>query len=274
MKAAIPQNLHTHTAYSDGENSPREFVEAALAKGFVSLGFSEHAYAPYDAECCITEEDTPLYKAELARLREEYRGRIRLFCGLEADCLHPAGREGLDYTIGSFHYLRGEDGGMYPVDDTPERFEEAVRQVGGGSVRVLVERYYAQVARMARTQRHDIIGHLDLITKFNRGNGYFDPREDWYLRAAAAAVEAIAERPAVVEVNTGGNFRGYTDGFYPSGALLNMLRDRHIPVTVSSDAHSVLGLDHGFGRAAEMLRQAGYESVRLLGPDGFYDWKL
>ena len=37
-------NLHTHTKFCDGSNTAEELVEEAIDKGFVSLGFSAHAY--------------------------------------------------------------------------------------------------------------------------------------------------------------------------------------------------------------------------------------
>ena len=43
----MKQNLHTHTIYCDGINTPEELVEAAIAKGFDSIGFSGHSYMSY-----------------------------------------------------------------------------------------------------------------------------------------------------------------------------------------------------------------------------------
>ena len=36
------QNLHTHTSLCDGKNTPEEVIEAAIAFGFDSIGFSAH----------------------------------------------------------------------------------------------------------------------------------------------------------------------------------------------------------------------------------------
>ena len=41
------QNLHTHTTFCDGKDTPEELVEAAIAKGFDSIGFSGHSYMYY-----------------------------------------------------------------------------------------------------------------------------------------------------------------------------------------------------------------------------------
>ena len=43
-------NLHTHTTYSDGKNSVRENIEAAIANNMISLGFSDHSYTDFDSQ--------------------------------------------------------------------------------------------------------------------------------------------------------------------------------------------------------------------------------
>ena len=72
-------NLHTHTNYVDGANTPREMIESAIAKGFISLGFSEHAYCAADPGCCLTPENTPQFYREIRALKAEYADRITVF---------------------------------------------------------------------------------------------------------------------------------------------------------------------------------------------------
>lgn len=43
------QNLHTHTCYCDGADTPEEIVVAAINKGFESIGFSGHSFAAYSS---------------------------------------------------------------------------------------------------------------------------------------------------------------------------------------------------------------------------------
>ena len=41
------QNLHTHTLFGDGVDTPEQMVRYAIEKNFDSLGFSEHSYMFY-----------------------------------------------------------------------------------------------------------------------------------------------------------------------------------------------------------------------------------
>ena len=69
-------NFHTHSSFCDGKNTPEEIVVAAIEKGFTSLGFSGHAYTPFDTRYCM--KDTDSYVLEIARLKEKYRKDIQI----------------------------------------------------------------------------------------------------------------------------------------------------------------------------------------------------
>src|SRR5699024_12259783 len=74
--------------------------------------------------------------------------------------------------------------------------------------------------------------------------------------AAKGALEAARSAGCLLEVNTGGVFRGYRDDFYPSGWLLEAWAGMGGKVIITADAHSVDGLT--FGRSEE--RRVGKES--------------
>ena len=93
------QNLHTHTTYSDGINTPEEMVLAAIQKGFSSLGFSEHSYIENIPERWLLPEKTPQYLAELDRLKEKYAGVLDIFKGIELDSFSDIDVSGFDYII-------------------------------------------------------------------------------------------------------------------------------------------------------------------------------
>ncbi|MBQ7974646.1 MAG: hypothetical protein IJ300_03045 [Clostridia bacterium] len=54
----IKQNLHTHSLYCDGKNTLEELTEAAIERGFSSIGFSGHCYTPFDSSYCMSIENT------------------------------------------------------------------------------------------------------------------------------------------------------------------------------------------------------------------------
>ena len=108
-------NLHTHSTFCDGINTPEEIVLGAIAKGMPAVGFSGHGYTPYDLRYCM--KDTEGYRREILRLKEKYRGEIEVYLGLEEDAFYPADRTKFDYIIGSCHYFFA-DGVYYPIDSS------------------------------------------------------------------------------------------------------------------------------------------------------------
>ena len=81
----IRTELHCHTVYCDGKNTPEEMVLAAIGKGFRRLGFSGHSETLFDLSYCMTAEKTAAYQKEVARLKKKYADRLAIFLGVEQD---------------------------------------------------------------------------------------------------------------------------------------------------------------------------------------------
>ena len=79
------QNLHQHTNYCDGADTPREIVLHAIENGFDSIGFSGHSYMYYAPDHSMSKAGTREYIAEIGALKKEFEGKIEIYCGLEFD---------------------------------------------------------------------------------------------------------------------------------------------------------------------------------------------
>ncbi len=74
------QNLHIHSTYADGKDTPREMILEAINRGFESIGFSEHSYMAFsDYPYQMTVSDAEKYKAEINSLKTEYKNEISVF---------------------------------------------------------------------------------------------------------------------------------------------------------------------------------------------------
>ena len=83
----MKQNLHTHPVYCDGNDTPEEMVQTAIAKKFDILGFSGHGHVDYD-DYAMSLEDTEKYIREVNALKEKYRDQIQIHLGTEVDVLY------------------------------------------------------------------------------------------------------------------------------------------------------------------------------------------
>ena len=77
------QNLHTHTTYCDGIDTPEQVILTAIDKGFDSIGFSGHSYMYYAEEHSMSLEGTKKYKEEISLLKKKYSDRINIFRKLQ-----------------------------------------------------------------------------------------------------------------------------------------------------------------------------------------------
>lgn len=246
----IRWDFHVHTTFSDGKNTPEEMVLAAIQKGMTAIGFSDHSHTPFDTSYCMGKDQIPRYQETIWALREKYRGKIQIFCGIEQDLYSGVPAGGFDYVIGSVHYL--QVGQTYiPVDESPKILLEAAKTYFGGDIYKLVEAYYRAVSEVVGKTGADIIGHFDLIRKFNRGGCLFSEEDPRYLAPATAAADQLLKTGKCFEINTGAVSRGYRQEPYPSPTLRSYISTRGGKWIASSDSHRAQTLCFGFDCLSE-----------------------
>ena len=180
---------------------------------------------------------------ELYELREQYRGKMNLYIGIETDCLGPVQKA--EYTIGSTHYLE-KNGTFVTVDASAEVQKNAVHQLWNDDWYAFTRDYYETEALVYDRTSCDWVGHFDLITKFNEGYRYFDESSDAYLEPALAAMKKLHRQGLPFEINTGAISRGYRTSPYPSLALRDYIRQKGGSFVLSSDSHAKETLCFGF----------------------------
>ena len=249
-------NYHTHTRWCDGKDDPETMIRAAIGKKFDVLGFSSHSAYPDDEACTVPAAKLSCYFADIRALAEKYEGRIRLLCGVEADYIPGATDPDRaryapfspDYIIGSIHYVIAPNGMRVPVDHTPKLLSDGVAAHFNGDVKAYIRAYFAQEREMVSHFSFDIVGHPDLVRKFNAKHPYFDESASWYQDELSLTADAIAKSGKLVEVNTGAISRGWMLDAYPSALFRTMLRERGVRFILSSDSHSADTLDCAFDR--------------------------
>lgn len=268
---SFPQNLHTHTAFSDGKHTPEEMVLSAIRAGCLSLGFSDHSPMPPATDpdgWSMKAEKLPAYRAEILRLREAYAGKLDILLGLEQDIDSPPPEGAWDYLIGSVHGVWA--GGCYlPVDESADAFDRAVREHFGGNCLAFARAYYRREAEAAGQTRCDVVGHLDLITKYNEGGRRFDESDPHYRAAALEALETLMERDMIFEINTGAMSRGCRTVPYPAPFLLEAIRQKGGRICITSDSHSTDTIVHAFPQAAALAEACGFREAWVLTKEGF-----
>lgn len=270
----IPKaNYHTHTKYCDGKNTVAEMTKAAFDKGFTHLGFSGHGYTDFDESYCMSRENIQNYLRDIAAVKAEYAGKMEVYAGVEQDCFSTEPTDMYDYVIGSTHYVY-KDGLYHTVDESEERTNTIVREFFGGDFLKYAAAYFEGEAQVVAKTKPDIIGHFDLISKFNEGNKYFDMDEKAYRFLALEAMEELLRTGVPFEINTGAMYRGLRTEPYPSYGLLKELQKRGGEIVLSSDSHDCNSIGFAFGEVAQACREFGFRYTKIWTPKGMKEIPL
>ena len=252
-------NYHTHSTFCDGENTLEEMVRAAIDRGFSALGFSGHNDAPY---CTYVMRETEKYIAEVKRLKEVYKDKIQIYLGIEEDIYTLEKRENFDYIIGSKHYAY-KDNQYYSMDSSEEHLQKCLALWGNDTL-AFAENYYSEFCNYIKNRKPDIVGHFDLLTKYDEQERvYFLDNKDYHKLAQQYLEEAI-QSGCIFEVNTGAMGKGYRTTPYPHENLLHVLKKHGAKVMLSSDSHSIHTLDYGFDEVKARLKEVGFQYTYII----------
>jgi histidinol-phosphatase (PHP family) len=147
-----------------------------------------------------------------------------------------------DFLLGSVHFIDG-----LGVDGEPRLRDEL-------GVEDAWRRYFDTLAGAARSGLFDSLSHPDLVKVSGDRVADFD---------YGPIADAIAQTGIAVEVSTAG-LRKPVGELYPHPDFLAACRERSVPVTTGSDAHSPDIVGRDFDRARELLLAAGYETVTVF----------
>ena len=290
-------DLHMHTTYCDGKDPAEAMVISAIKNGLAIAGISGHSFTPHDPSYCMSRKGTQGYIDEIRALKQKYAGNINLLLGTELDRYADIDLSPYDYYIGSVHYIFSEEGKQKrdeilarhaggaargaadaeiaasdeemealikfedwcPVDDGPEDLQRfALRYNGSMDV---AEMYFDTVGGIVAVTNCDIIGHFDLITKFNEPHEIYDTSDERYIAAWKRAIDRLfddcAERyrkgyrnrleklgvfeagdKPVFEINTGAITKGYRTKPYPAADQIDYIKSKGGVLILSSDAHA------------------------------------
>jgi histidinol-phosphatase (PHP family) len=253
-------DYHTHSfRCGHAAGTMREYVEAAIARGIDEIGLTDHIYLYFeddhalrDPSYAMAEHEYPLHVEEMLALREEFEGRIAVRISVEADYIRGResdlqqilGRFPYDYVLGSVHFVDGW------AIDAPEH--NGRWKIEGASK--IWRRYFEELEAAVRSGMFDLLAHIDLPKKFG-----FYPDFD-IEEPVSALLETIARSGCAVELSSAG-LRKPVGEMYPSPSILARLRERAIPIALSSDAHAPHEVGDGLATLVAAARAAGHEEI-------------
>ena len=250
-------NFHTHSTFCDGKDSVEELVAKAIELGSGEIGFSSHSYVPFDDDYCLSPEKEKEYIETVLALKEKYRGKIKIYLGIEQDYYSPLPEYDYDYMIGSVHYVK-KDGVYIPVDNPKERLVRGVERYYGGDYYAMVKDYYENVADLYNKTGCNIIGHFDIVTKYNRAGDLFDTNDQRYVCAYEKALAKLSSCDCAFEINTRGSASAQMRRNFPEEKIEKKIRALGAPIVYSSDCHNkeflLFGIPEGYDNLSNIPR--------------------
>lgn len=258
----ILEDFHVHSTYCDGKNTLEEMVRAAIDLKMTRIGFSGHAYTAFDDSYCMTLEDTQRYAEDIACLKVKYKDKIQILCGLEMDYFSEKPTIETDYLLGSVHYVKSGEN-YCEVDCSEANMRSDVEKYFAGDFYAYAEAYFLQVGDIIRKTNADIVGHFDLLTKFNEGDQMFDTSEPRYIAAAKSAIDKLIVFGRPFEINTGAISRGYRTEAYPQMQFLKYIKAKGGKVILSGDTHAAENLCYRFDEYGRIAKEMGFDDLRF-----------
>ncbi len=251
--------LHSHTEFCDGRAQMEAFAREAVRHGFTHYGFTPHSPVPIQSPCNITRAHVDDYDREYRRISAEYGDRCKFYRGMEIDYLsddwgpsHPYFESlGLDFGIGSVHFIPSIEGTPIDIDGRFESFKRKMSNHFNNDIRYVVEKFYEHSIKMVEAGGFDIIGHLD---KIGYNASMYAPgieSESWYQALLSELVDKVIDAGIIVEINT----KAYDSSgrMFPAVSHWERLVENKVPLLVNSDAHVPALINAGREKAFEML---------------------
>lgn len=267
---------HSREFCDHGADTLEAMLERAVELGFTVFGVSEHAprrdprylyprETGWGWDVAKLDELFDLYAARVAELAERFADRLVVLRGFEAETVPEddyeavmgelRARPGLDYVVGSVHWL-GTD--LIPLPPGPEL--EALVARHGGTVPMMLT-YYAQVARMVERLRPEVLGHIDLIVG---GDAHLAALDSPPLRRAVGAVlERCRDAGTILDVNQGALRRGLPHP-HPAPWIVGLARKMGVGFCFGDDSHSVEQVGEGLPEARTYLLDLGVDVLTTL----------
>ena len=160
------------------------------------------------------------------------------------------------------HYIavRGE----YLPIDLGENCVKRCIEAFDGDIGATSLAYYSALHEYVNKRRPDIVGHFDLITKYDElGEPYFLGRPE-HDEIAKKFIYKVASEGHLLEVNTGAIARGMRKTAYPAVDLLYEVKRAGGSLILNSDCHSLRMLDCKFAETKELLKDIGFRELTVL----------
>jgi histidinol-phosphatase (PHP family) len=255
-------DYHTHTRFSfDGDPAATHdaMCRRALEVGLSDIAFTDHCDVNAEAEGLYdTPYDADAAFAAMMEVKEKYKGRLNVVCGIELGNPHqyPAEARAVldahpyDFVIGSLHNLR----------DVPDFYFMKFEDMGEGLIRRLFDRALDETLEAAQFEGITTVGHITYMHRYvtQAGKSFcFKP----YYEKLTHLYRTMILRDVALELNVSTLWKGLGIAM-PTMELLKLYKDCGGKlITVGTDSHSPQTLGKALRKGYAILETVGFHEV-------------
>ncbi len=249
--------LHIHTTFSDGKNTPEEIIEKAIELNYSTIGISDHITASGDGvpdtDHCLGFDDFDNYFKTIRELKEKYKDKINVLVSGEMDyktghymsVYNELIKYNPDYILTSVHSV-SDEWTVWTVADKPQVWDDFAYQ------------FVKKDIELVNTGTLDILGHFDIFKEHAKVN------EEKLYPLYDELAEALYKNKTALELNT---MNALGPCYVFNSYLFEKCKEYNIPTVVASDAHMTSQLSLNFDDAFDKIKKGGY----ILPPKGFIE---
>ena len=257
----ITADYHLHSSFSGDSDAPmEEMILQGIEMGLTRMCFTEHHDFDYPVTDPVStpegmfELNPDSYLYDFLKLKEKYTDQISLYFGVELGMQPHLSKENAafakahdyDFIIASSHVCHGRDP-YYPSFYEGRTQEEAY-----------LEYFESILENLKVYSNFDVYGHLDYVVRYGpqQDEGYsYEVYRDIFDRI----LERLISMEKGIEINTAGLAKGMRDANPCIGVIRRYRELGGEIITVGSDAHEPNQIAYAFDRAADILKDCGFQ---------------
>lgn len=274
-------SYHTHTVFSDGDNSLEEMLAQAVKLGWEAIGISDHMIIHknikknwYFEKVCrqnhahMIHDDFKEAETVFARNTEFIRKTakkypLKVYIGFEVDYFTYNGWEeefrdfinriDHDYLLTGNHFFLSDDGleieDIYKLLDSYD--EKSLKLFDEH-----VHRHFQNIRKAVQSGLFNFLAHLDYVRRIP----FYESAK--FTEDCLAVVKALKESGMGCELSTKGLRR--IGDYFPQNNILEALIKEQVPLVISDDAHKTSELGYAFDKAENVLKELDCNSRFIL----------
>ncbi len=274
-KLETPKLVSIHGGHSGefcnhAQDSLEDTIQAYIDRGFSWVGITEHVppvsndfLYPEEVEAKLTAKEMyarfAKYVAAGRNLQRKYAAQLEISVGFETETY--AGYQDFmpqlvktfkpDYIVGSIHHIDN-----IPIDFSEGMYGQAVQHAGG--LDSLYCRYFDQQLEMIKALRPQVVGHFDLVRKYDPDYRQRLQKPELFERVKRNLIR-IKELNLILDFNVRALLKGANEP-YPTKSILLEAKNLDIPVVPGDDSHSAGNAGLNIEKAIAILQDLGFDT--------------